>query len=148
MSLLNAPEYDPRRERRRALAALGGVVLVGVLAAVAYSYRNWPEERVVSRFMTALQQRDYETAYGIWLADPEWKQHLDRHASYPYEDFYRDWGPGGEWGLVRSFRIEGADSPPGGGSGVVVEVTVNERVGAKARIWVEKKDKSLTFSPF
>ncbi|HSA92228.1 MAG TPA: hypothetical protein VLE48_04400 [Terriglobales bacterium] len=148
MSLLNAPEYDPRRERRRALVALGGVVLVGVLAAVAYSYRNWPEERVVSRFMSALQQRDYETAYGIWLADPEWKQHQERHTSYPYEDFYRDWGPGGEWGLIRSFRIEGADSPPGGGSGVVVEVTVNERVGAKARIWVEKKDKSLTFSPF
>ena len=147
MSLLNAPEYDPRPERRRALLLLCFVVLVGVLATVAYSYRNWPEERVVSRFMAALEQRDYETAYGIWLADPEWKQHRERHSSYPYEAFYRDWGPGGEWGLIRNFRIEGSSSPPGG-SGVVVEVTVNERVGTKARIWVEKKDKSLTFSPF
>jgi hypothetical protein len=38
--------------------------------------------------------------------------------------------------------------PKGGGSGVVVVVTVNGIVGRKANIWVENKDKSLTFSPF
>jgi len=36
---------------------------------------------------------------------------------------------------------------PKKGSGVIVQVTVNRRAD-KARIWVEKKDKTLTFSPY
>ena len=145
MSLLDAPEYDASRERRKALLALGAVLLVAVLAAAGYRFRNWPEERVVDRFFAALQVKDYETAYGIWLADPDWKQHRDRYANYPYGDFYRDWGPGGEWGLIRSYRIEGSVTPAHG-TGIIVEVTVNDRA-QKARVWVETKDKSLTFPP-
>ena len=145
MSLLDAPEYDPSRERRKKLLTLGAVLLLAVLAAAGYRFRNWSEERVVDRFFAALQGKDYETAYGIWLADPDWKQHRDRYTNYPYGDFYRDWGPGGEWGLIRSYRIEGSDNPPHG-TGIIVEVTVNER-SVKARVWVEKKDKSFTFPP-
>lgn len=145
MSLLDAPEYDPSRERRKYLLALGAVLLVAALAVAGYRFRNWPEERVVDRFFAALQGQDYETAYGIWLADSDWKQHRDRYPDYPYADFYRDWGPGGEWGLIKSYRIEGSASPPHA-TGIIVEVTVNERV-EKARVWVEKKDKSLTFPP-
>ncbi len=145
MSLLDAPEYDPSRERRKALLALGAVVLVAALAATGYRFRNWPEERVVDRFFAALQAKDYEAAYGIWLADADWKQHGDRYKDYLYADFYRDWGPGGEWGLIRSYRIEGSISPPRS-TGIIVEVTVNDRA-EKARVWVEKKDKTLTFPP-
>ena len=36
---------------------------------------------------------------------------------------------------------------PKGGSGVIVVVTINERK-EPARLWVEKRDKSLTFSPY
>ncbi len=145
MSLLDAPEYDPAPARRKKLLAAGTVLLVAALALAGYRFRNWPEERVVDRFFAALQTKDYETAYGIWLADADWKQHRDRYTNYLYGDFYRDWGPGGEWGLIRSYRIDGSDNPPHA-SGVVVEVVVNERV-QKARVWVEKKDKSLTFPP-
>jgi hypothetical protein len=49
--------------------------------------------------------------------------------------------------VVRSYKIDGSVSPRGGGSGVIVQVTVNNRA-EKARIWVEKKDKTLTFSPY
>ncbi len=145
MSLLDAPEYDPSRERRKKLLAAGAVVLVIVLAAAGYRFRNWPEERIVDRFFAALQAKDYEAAYGIWLADPDWKQHPDRNPNYLYSDFYRDWGPGGEWGLINTYRIERSENPPHA-SGVIVEVVVNERV-QKARVWVEKKDKTLTFPP-
>lgn len=145
MSLLDAPEYDPSRERRKKLVALGAVVLVLALVAAGYRLRNWPEERVVDHFFAALQAKDYEGAYGIWLADADWKQHPDRYKDYLYADFYGDWGPGGEWGLIRSYRIEGSASPPRS-TGIIVEVTVNDRA-EKARVWVEKKDKSLTFPP-
>ncbi len=145
MSLLDAPEYDASRERRKKLLALGAAVLVATVAAAAYHFRNWPEERVVDHFFAALLAKDYETAYGIWLADPAWKQHRERYTDYPYGDFYRDWGPGGEWGLIRSYRIDGSANPRHG-TGIIVEVIVNERA-EKARVWVEKKDKSLTFPP-
>ena len=64
-----------------------------------------------------------------------------------HNEFYRDWGPGGEWGLVKSHEIYGSATPKGGGSGVIVEAVVNERA-EHARLWVQKDDKSLTFSPY
>ncbi|HYH00652.1 MAG TPA: hypothetical protein VD837_16085 [Terriglobales bacterium] len=146
-TILTAPQYDPKRDRRKKQIIAGVVVAVIAIGVLLYVFRNWPEERVVNKFFTALQAKDYEKAYGVWMADPEWKQHPQKYSNYPFNEFYQDWGPGGEWGVIRSFEIDGSASPKGG-SGVVVVVTVNERVGDKARMWVEKKDKTLTFSPY
>ena len=143
-TIFTAPEYDPRRERRKWIivaVVISVVVLVGVCA---YLYRNWPEEQVVNHFFQALQNKDYEKAYGIWLHDPNWKAHPQQYANYPYNDFYRDWGPGGDWGLIKTYHVDGSVTPRGGGTGVIVQVTVNGRA-EKARVWVEKKNKTLTF---
>ena len=145
-TIFTAPQYDPRRERRKRIIIVSVIVAVAIIAALLYLYRNWPEERVVDQFFTALMNKDYEKAYGIWMHDPNWKQHPDKYPNYAFREFYNDWGPGGEWGLIRSFHVDGSASPKGG-SGVVVVVTVNDRA-EKARIWVEKKDKTLTFSPY
>jgi hypothetical protein len=148
MSLLDAPEYDPRRERRRRIRIIGIIVVVLVIAGLVWSYRYWPEEHAVSQFFAALEKQDYETAYGFWMHDPQWRQHPDRYLRYPYNEFYRDWGPGGEWGLIKSYKIYASGTPPGGGSsGVIVEVVVNGRA-EHARVWVEKSDKTLGFSPY
>lgn len=147
MTLLDAQQYDPAKERRRRIRVIGSVVLVLVLAALGWAYRNWPEEHVVDRFFSALRQKNYEAAYGVWMHDPDWRQHQDRYSRYPFNDFYRDWGPGGEWGVVNSYKIYGSGVPQGGASGVVVEVIVNERA-EHARVWVQKSDKTLSFSPY
>ena len=145
-TLFEAPPYDPAREhRRRSFLVTAAVVLV-ILGLLGYRLRNWPEERIANRFFDALQHKDFETAYAIWQHDPEWKQHADKYKRYPYDEFYKDWGPGGEWGVINSYHVDGSDNPKGG-SGVVVQVTVNQRA-EKARIWVEKADKTLTFSPY
>jgi hypothetical protein len=146
MSLLDAPEYDPHRERRHRIRVASIVVLGLVIVGLAWKYHNWPEEHAVDKFFDALQQQDYEAAYGIWLHDPAWRQHPNKDKRYSYSDFYKDWGPGGEWGLVKSHEIWGSGTPRGGSSGVVVEVVVNSRA-EHARLWVEKSDKSLGFSP-
>ncbi|HMK31598.1 MAG TPA: hypothetical protein VK473_18080 [Terriglobales bacterium] len=146
MTLFEAPQYDPRRARRRKQLIAAAILGVIVLAALAWIFRNWPEERIVTKFFTALQNKDFETAYALWIADPDWKQHPNQHAQYKFGDFYNDWGPGGDWGPIRNFRIEGSANPQAG-SGVVVVVTINDRK-EPARIWVEKKDKSMTFSPY
>jgi hypothetical protein len=147
MTLLDAQQYDATRGRRRRNRMIVVAVLVLLLAGLGWMYRNWPEERIADRFFTALEKPDYESAYGIWMHDPQWKQHAERYSQYPFNEFYRDWGPGGEWGIIKFHKIYGSANPRGGGSGVIVEVVVNGRT-EHARLWVQKSDKTLTFSPY
>jgi hypothetical protein len=147
MTLMDAQQYDTARERRRRNQIASAIVLILLIVCLGWLYRNWPEERAVNHFFDALQKQDYERAYGIWWHDPEWKQHPEKYSRYPFNEFYRDWGPGGEWGIVKSYKVYGSASPKGGGSGVIVEVVVNDRA-EHARVWVEKSDKTLSFSPY
>jgi hypothetical protein len=147
MTLLDAKDYDPEKERKRKIRIISVVVLVLLAFGIAWWFRYLPEERVADRFFDALQRQSYESAYAIWMHDPQWRQHLGRYQKYPFNEFYRDWGPGGEWGLIKSHKIYAVGSPPGGGSGVIVDVTVNDRA-QPARVWVQKSDKSMSFSPY
>ncbi len=150
MTIFQAEEYDFRKARRRNII-ISVVIAVALIAAVlGWIYRNWPEERVVQHFMTALQNKDYKQAYGIWVADPDWQQHPQQHAQYSFDDFYRDWGPGGDWGVIHSFKVEGSTVPKdsySSSNGVVVAVIINGRK-EPASVWVTKKDHTLSFSPF
>jgi len=146
MTLLDAQQYDPEKDRRRNQRIITAVVVVVIIAALAWWFRYWPEEHIVGNFFADLQKQDYKSAYGIWMHDPSWAQHPQAHPKYPYGDFYRDWGPGGEWGLIKTEKVFGASTCPGGGSGVVVDVVVNDRA-EHAQVWVEKSDKTLSFPP-
>ena len=155
MTLFEAQPYDEGRARKRRALIIALVVLGLVIALVWWQLRFWPEERVVDHFFDTLQQQNFDQAYGIWMNDPNWKQHPDRYSRYPYSDFIKDWGPSGEWGIIKSHHIDGAAVPKGysgvpwaTASGVVVVVTVNERISDKAHIWVQKDDKTLGFSPY
>jgi len=146
MTLLDAKEFDLEKERKRKKRIIGIVVGVLILLCIVWWFRYWPEEHMVGRFFDALQKQDYQTAYGIWMHDPKWQQHPGEHPKYPFNEFYRDWGPGGEWGVIKTQKVYGASSCPGGGSGIVVDVIVNDRA-QHAQVWVEKSDKTLSFPP-
>ena len=148
MTLLDAQPYDTAKARRRKIKIVVAIVVVLALAALGWMYRNWPEEHIVDKFFTALQQKDYENAYGIYFNDPTWRDHQKKYSQYTYADFYRDWGPGGEWGLIKTHRIYGsANTKALGAGGVVVEVIVNDRA-EHARMFVQKSDKTLTVYPY
>jgi hypothetical protein len=147
MTLLDAKEYDPTKDRKKRQRIIIGVVILLIVIGCAWWLRYWPEERIADNFFAALQAQNYEAAYGIWMHDPQWQQHKEKYAKYPFNEFYRDWGPGGEWGLIKSHKIYASGSPPGGGSGVIVDVTVNDRA-QPARVWIEKSDKTMSFSPY
>ncbi|MGH9642184.1 MAG: hypothetical protein ACRD3Q_07130 [Terriglobales bacterium] len=147
MTLLDALPFDSARARRRKIKVGVAIALVIALAVVAWLYRNWPEERVVSHFFAALEHQQYESAYAIYFNDPNWRQHPQKYSQYTYADFYRDWGPGGEWGLIKSFRIYGSASTKGFGGGVIVEVVVNDRA-EHARMFVTRSDKTITVYPY
>ena len=146
MTLLDAKEYDPGKDRKKRKRIIFAFALVLIGLSVGWWFRYWPEEHIVGRFFDDLQKQDYKTAYGIWMHDPAWQQHPERYPKYPFGDFYRDWGPGGDWGIIKTQRVFGASTCPGGGSGVVVDVVVNDRA-EHAQVWVEKSDHTLSYPP-
>jgi len=155
MGLMDAPEYDPKPETRRKMLALAAVVGVVVILAFYFMVypliRNWPEERVVNQFFQSIEQKDFEKAYGFYFADPDWKQHPDRHPAYTFNQFYLDWGPGGEYGQIAKHHVDCSKEPDKKGfieaTGVVVVVTINDRHDVPKSMWVEKKSKEVSTSP-
>ena len=145
MTLMDAQQYDDTRARQRRTRIIALIVVVLVCAWVGYHLRNYPERTAVGKFFAAVQKQDYESAYGVWFHDPDWKQHQSKYSNYQFNDFYRDWGPGGEWGVMKSYTVDCSFSPSGG-SGVIVQVTVNQRA-EHAYVWVQKSDRTLSFSP-
>src|SRR4051812_39518191 len=99
MTLLDAKEYDSEKSRKARMRIITAITILIVLLAVGWWFRYWPQERVVGHFFGALQKQDFKTAYGIWMHDPDWAQHPNQYSKYPFNEFYRDWGPGGQWGL-------------------------------------------------
>jgi hypothetical protein len=152
MTLLDAPEFDAEKARKKKQRIILTVVVVLIVLGVGWWFRYWREEHIVGKFFDALQHQDYNTAYGIWWHDPQWQQHPNAHPGYPFNEFYRDWGPGGEWGLIKTQKVYGASACPpmpgqhGSGSGIVVDVVVNDRA-EHAQVWVEKSDTTLSFPP-
>ena len=144
MTLFQAAKYDPSRERWKALLVPILLVLVLLGAFLTWYLWNWPEEHVVNRFFQAIEHKDMEKAYAIWNADTEWKQHPDKYKNYTFGAFTIDWGPSSEWGTISSHHIDAAKSQ---GTGVIVAVRLNG-ISKRAFLWVERKDRSLSFSPY
>ena len=150
MALMDAKEYDPRpaQKRRKIIAT----VVVAVLAIAVYLYltRYDSEKKVINQFFQAIEQKDYDAAYGLYYADPDWKQHPEKYGSYTINQFKLDWGPQGEYGAISSHQIDCALAPPKKGfaspSGVIVVVIINNLHDTRS-MWVEKKSKTITDSP-
>ncbi|MCU1310525.1 MAG: hypothetical protein JWO20_1650 [Candidatus Angelobacter sp.] len=142
------PAAEARRQRRKKVL-IGIVVLLLVAGAIAYWFRYWPEERVVDQFFNALEQKNYEKAYAIWRADPQWQQHVDRYSEYTFGQFQLDWGPTGDFGYINKHEVRGAVAPKSSNTqatGVIVATRVNDRM-KPACLWVEKSSKAISFSP-
>jgi len=123
---------DLKAERRRRLLISGLAFLALLSGYLYYQFRNYPEERQARRFFASLQQQNFQEAYRIWQPT----------SSYKYKDFLEDWGDHGLQGAVKTFHVTGSTRR---GSGVIVRVQVNDKQNVS--LWVERKDKSLSFPP-
>jgi len=146
MTLLDAQEYDPEKARRRKMTITAAIVALIIIGFLVWRFPYWRAEFEVGHFFDALQKQDYKSAYAIWMHDPNWAQHPGEHPKYLFNQFYEDWGPGGEWGLIKTQHVNGVSTCPGPGSGLVVDVIVNGR-SEHAQVWVEKSDHTLSFPP-
>src|SRR5437660_4027731 len=150
MGLLDATEYDPRPAQRRNRTILIALVIAVFAVVLYFIFRYYPEKKVIGEFFQALEQKDYEKAYGIYYHDPDWKQHPNKYKDYTLNQFVLDWGPSGDYGPISSHHIDCATEPHKSGyqsaSGIIVVVTINNRAD-QTSLWVEKKSKTITLSP-
>jgi hypothetical protein len=150
MALMDAKEYDPRPAQKRRRIIATAVVTVLVIAVYLYFTRYDSEKKAINNFFQAIEQKDYDKAYGIYFGDPDWKQHPQKYSSYTINQFTLDWGPSGEYGAITSHRVDCALEPPkkdfASPSGVVIVVTINNRAEPRS-MWVEKKSRTITDSP-
>ncbi len=110
------------------------VILVG--GTVAYfALHNLPEKRAVERFLTALEQGNYQEAYKLWQPASD----------YSYDDFLHDWGPQGDYGKIREFKI--LDVKSKGSELVIVLVSINNQTPPLALL-VDRKTKGIAYSPY
>lgn len=153
MTLLNAPKYDERGETRK----LGLLIGLGVLAAVlaltgvggfllghGWFFSNLPAEHRVDRFFNALQAKDYSQAYGIWMNDADWQQHVKKY-DYTLKRFTEDWTTASDVGPIVSHHVDISKTDGSGafGTGIIVAVRVNG--DHKIFMWYERKDGTLTY---
>ncbi len=129
----NIKPLDLQWERRKKQIWIALAIVIVLAPIVYYELKNWPEEQTAKTFLTALEQEQYQEAYTLWKPAP----------SYKLEDFLADWGKQSPLGKINNFKITKSHER---GSGVIVTVSINEN--KEARIWVEKKDKSLGFPPY
>ena len=149
VGILDAGAEAPKSKALRYV--ISAVVLVLLIAAgVWYLLRYTSEKHTVERFMNAVVAGDSQQAYQIWHA----------HPGFTYQDFISFWGPNGYYSPIKSFRLESAEVPPKGGSGVVIvveisgydpfpkpEETVKAAQNREVQLWVERSDQSLSFPP-
>jgi len=152
MTLLNAPEYNRRRENRNRnlLVGSGVVVLLAVVIGLGgyimghgWFFSLLPVEHRINVFMNTLEAKDYSKAYGIWMNDPDWQQHPQKY-DYTLQRFTQDWTTASDWGPITSHDVKISKRT---GSGVIIEVEVNHRP-KHLFLWYEEKDGTLTYSPY
>jgi hypothetical protein len=154
MTLLNAPEYNARREARNRNLLIGAGVLIflivvtcvgGYLLGHGWFFSNLPAEHKVDNFFNALEAKDYEKAYAIWLNDPDWKQHPQKY-DYTLKRFTEDWtteSPVGSPIVSHHVDISKTDGSGTFGSGIIIAVRVNG--GRKLFMWYQRNDGTLTY---
>ena len=145
MTLLDAPSFNAARARKRRniiLSTIGVLILIGIFVWIFW---NWPAEHRVNRFFAALEQQQFEKAYGIWNNDADWQQHADKYknSGYPYNRFLDDWNVNGEYGKITSYKILYATSSLGNSTLMAVQVN-----GRKSLVTLGVSHGTIGFTPF
>ena len=153
MTLLNAPEFDEKKESRKRNILVGSGILIAVIAVLSVAgfllghgwfFMNLPVEHRVNVFLTALEARDYPKAYGVFYNDPAWQQHPDKYKDYPLQRFTEDFTTESEWKApVTSFHVGCSKR---GDTGTAVEATIND--GTSLTLQYQRSVGTLSFYPF
>jgi hypothetical protein len=132
-------QYGAGDERREKIFKTLGIALAVVVVfggALWFIFHNYRQERQAKHFFELLAAQDYSSAYSLWI-----KTDQDRRG-YPMDSFLQDWGPKGTHQDVASAHIVKSRSC---GSGVIL--TVDFGSSRQEKLWVERDDLTMGFSP-
>jgi hypothetical protein len=115
------------------LSGVGILIATGIALFIFHNYR---QEQQVKHFFELVESHDYQSAYNMWV-----RTDVDRRG-YPFTSFLQDWGPQSDHPDVSRFRITKSRSC---GSGVIL--TVDFDGSKQEKLWVERKDLTIGFSP-
>ena len=136
--LANYGAGDEQREKliRRLIAA---AVIIVVAGGILYFFlKNFRQEQQARRFFELLEKHDYKSAYALWGCTD-----ANPCRDYPFKSFMDDWGPQSQRGDIASYHIKKSRSC---GSGVIL--TVDFGKGAEEKLWIERRDLTIGFSPW
>src|SRR5579863_2447629 len=125
-----------RRLKIIKISVISAVIFLVAVGIALFVFHNYRQEQQVKRFIALLEQHDYQGAYEMWVRT------ADDRKGYTYQSFLQDWGPQGEHRDVSDFRIAKSRSC---GSGVIL--TVDFRGGKEEKLWVQRDDLTIGFSP-
>lgn len=133
---------DARKERRtkRLVLAIIAVVIVG-LAGFFY-FRNWSEERTVSRFISLLKQKNYQEAYTLWGCTPQTPCRY-----YGPDRFTQDWGPDGQYKNPEALKLNDVDACGDGALGEAVVFGFSYPGTEDFGLQVDRSTKFIGFAP-
>jgi hypothetical protein len=129
---------DARREKIIKTLVISVVALAAAGGALFFNFHNYREEHQVKEFFKYLDSHDYKAAYALFGCT-DTKPCRD----YTSAQFMEDWGPNSGRSNISNFRISRSRTC---GSGVIL--TVDFGKNQQEKLWVERKDMSVGFSPF
>jgi hypothetical protein len=153
--LMNAPAFNERKENLQRNLLIGSAVLLflivvltllGFILGHGWLFTNLPAEHKVSKFFSALEAKDYSTAFGIYNNDSDWQQHPQKYSDYPLPRFTEDWTTESPvHAPITSHHVDISKTDGSGtfGTGVIVAVRVNGE--HKVFMYLNKKDGTLTW---
>jgi hypothetical protein len=112
------------------------VALVVIGGTAFFIFHNYRQEHQVKRFFELLERRDYQAAYVLWVRTEADKK------GYSFASFLRDWGPESDHRDVSDFHISKSRSC---GTGVIL--TVDFGKNQKEKLWVQRDDLTIGYSP-
>lgn len=151
--LANYGAGEERREKRIRRLVTAGLIVGGVLGLYLLTFhtpileryirlvqilKNHKEENRVQLFLDLLAKQDYKGAYALWGCTDA-KPCRD----YPLKSFMDDWGPKGAQSASITYHTTKSRSC---GSGVIL--TIDSSNNTEQKLWVEKGDLVIGFSPF
>lgn len=133
-------ETDARRERivKRFLITVVLAAIVGI--AGWFFFRDFTEERQISRFLSLLEEKNYREAYRLWGCDPD-----DPCRDYAYAKFLEDWGPEGLYTRRQQLKKGTKRSCEGA---IIQFLEYGPTEDDVVYIYVQRSGLSLSFAPW
>lgn len=128
---------DAKREKRNKIIIYSVLALVIGGGTIWYFARTFTEERVVKRFISSLESKDYKAAYAMWGCTDQ-----SPCRDYKFDKFLEDWGEKSPYSKPSEISITLAETC-GNSVWISIQTPKTEELGLS----VDPETRFLSFTP-